>query len=68
MTEEQYRERARERLSDEDNVDDDAVVSMGDDPGAYVQVWLWVPDDDADDGDDECAYWGPGRDNYGSLE
>ena len=23
-------------------VDDNAVVSRGDDPGAYVQAWLWV--------------------------
>lgn len=26
-------------------VDDDAVVSMGDDGGAYVQAWLWVSDE-----------------------
>ena len=29
-------------------MDDDAEVSMGDDPGAYVMVWTWVSDDDAD--------------------
>jgi hypothetical protein len=23
--------------------DDDAIVSEGDDPGAYVQTWCWVP-------------------------
>lgn len=23
-------------------IDDDAVVSFGDDNGAYVQTWLWV--------------------------
>lgn len=28
-------------------VDADAVVSMGDDAGAYVMAWLWVTDDDA---------------------
>ncbi|MGD1032699.1 MAG: hypothetical protein ABSA05_16340 [Opitutaceae bacterium] len=28
-------------------VDDDAVVSMGDDGGAYVQAWLWVSDEAA---------------------
>ena len=24
-------------------VDDNPVVSLGDDDGAYVQAWLWVP-------------------------
>lgn len=24
------------------SVDDDAAVSMGEDDGAYVQVWVWV--------------------------
>ncbi len=28
-------------------VDDGARVSRGDDPGAYVQAWVWVPDDEA---------------------
>ena len=23
-------------------IDDDAVVSYGSDPGAYVQAWVWV--------------------------
>ena len=23
-------------------IDDDAKVSVGDDPGAYVQAWIWV--------------------------
>lgn len=25
-------------------IDDDAVISRGDDPGAYVQAWVWVYD------------------------
>ena len=25
-------------------VDEGATVSMGGDPGAYVQAWLWVSD------------------------
>lgn len=25
-------------------IDDDAVVSPGDDPGAYVMAWVWVYD------------------------
>jgi hypothetical protein len=28
-------------------VDDDAVVSIGGDGGAYVQAWLWVSDEAA---------------------
>lgn len=28
-------------------IDDDADVNMGDDPGAYVMVWRWVSSDDA---------------------
>lgn len=28
-------------------VDVNARVSRGDDPGAYVQAWVWVPDDQA---------------------
>lgn len=28
-------------------VDESPVISKGDDPGAYVQAWLWVSDDDA---------------------
>lgn len=31
-------------------IDDNAVVSRGDDPGAYVQAWVWV---DADPDEDE---------------
>ena len=27
-------------------VDDGAKVSLGDDPGAYVQAWVWVYDFD----------------------
>lgn len=27
--------------------DSDAVVSKGDDPGAYVMCWKWVDDEDA---------------------
>jgi hypothetical protein len=27
-------------------IDDNAEVSLGGDPGAYVQCWIWVPDSD----------------------
>lgn len=41
--------------TDELEVDDDAIISEGDDPGAFVQAWLWVslPDDEEDDEGDE---------------
>lgn len=29
-------------------IDDNAVVSKGDDDGAYVEAWAWVPDDEGD--------------------
>lgn len=29
--------------------DDDAKVSFGDDPGAYVQCWRWITDADVRD-------------------
>jgi hypothetical protein len=38
---------AAERQDGELEVDPDAVVSMGDDPGAYVMSWQWVTDEDA---------------------
>lgn len=28
-------------------IDDNAIVSIGDDPGAYVMAWVWVDQDDA---------------------
>jgi hypothetical protein len=43
-----YREAAFKRSKDgELEVDAGAVVSMGDDPGAYVAAWLWIPKEDA---------------------
>ena len=29
-------------------VDDNAPVSMGEDPGAYVAVWVWIPKESDD--------------------
>jgi len=42
-----YRERAKELYcaDGEIEVDSDACVSRGDDRGAYVEAWVWVPDD-----------------------
>jgi hypothetical protein len=42
----QYREAARSS-DGEIEVDEDAVVSMGDDPGAYVMCWQWVSNEAA---------------------
>lgn len=43
-TDEQLRAKARE-LYDTYGVDinEDAEISTGDDPGAYVAAWVWVP-------------------------
>lgn len=42
-----YRQAAQDQAVDgELEVDDWAVISAGDDDGAYVMVWLWVPDDE----------------------
>ena len=46
----QYRAAAQNNTISQEGkleVDDGAVVSMGDDKGAYVQAWLWVSDEDA---------------------
>ena len=44
----QYRAAAfRQMRCGELEIDDSAVVSKGDDPGAYVMAWLWVSDEDA---------------------
>lgn len=45
-----YRDAAQDRfLGDEGDieVDDEAIVSVGGDNGAYVQAWVWVSDEDA---------------------
>ena len=40
-----FRAHAKERYQREGEieVDDNARVSFGDDNGAYVQAWVWVP-------------------------
>ena len=43
ITDEQYRAAAQDQaVEGEIEVDDNAVVSRGDDAGAYVAAWLWV--------------------------
>ncbi|MBN8644045.1 MAG: hypothetical protein J0L61_02255 [Planctomycetes bacterium] len=53
-----YVEAARREYEREGEIeiDDSAEVSMGDDPGAYVQAWVWVSNDEAgiEDEDNEA--------------
>lgn len=43
-----YFQAAKEHVSEGDlELDDNAVISISDDGGAYVQMWQWVPDEDA---------------------
>lgn len=47
-----YAEAAKEafvtRCDDNDfDIDDCPVVSAGDDPGAYVSIWMWVTNEEA---------------------
>lgn len=64
------RELARQYESEGDlELDDGAVVSEGDDNGAYVQMWKWVPFEatelckDKECGYDECPRHGRGGGN-----
>jgi hypothetical protein len=47
-----YRELAKTQYHREGEIeiDDNAKVSRGDDPGAYVQAWVWIPDPNAKGG------------------
>ena len=47
---EAYRAAATQRWHREGEIeiDSNAVVSKGDDPGAYVAAWVWVPDSAVD--------------------
>lgn len=73
--EDRYREAARQKHKDgELEIDDTPQVAMGDDRGAYVQAWVWVPEDDLapdDDGEDDNEYFEAkapdGADIVGSL-
>lgn len=59
-----YRNEAKNHaVEGELEVDDDAIISWGDDGGAYVQGWIWISDQEAgladvndedDAGDDVC--------------
>ncbi len=47
-----FRARAKEMYQQEGEieVDNDALISRGDDEGAYVEAWVWVPSREEDDG------------------
>lgn len=50
--EDAYRAAARQHHVDgELEIDDNAVVSMGCDHGAYVQAWIWIDDRELDPAD-----------------
>ncbi|AGC36139.1 hypothetical protein B7L88_gp149 [Rhizobium phage RHEph10] len=67
-----YRAYLQTQADDEMEVDDDAVVSPGSDPGAFVQAWIWVRNDEAgvqdEDDEDACrdcgAHYEDGGDGY----
>ncbi len=44
ITDEQYRNAATVQYGEDGSIEIDpgATVSRGDDPGAYVQAWVWV--------------------------
>lgn len=48
MTDEELIEKARDMYhrDGEIEIDNNAMTSRGDDPGAYVQAWVWVPFDE----------------------
>jgi hypothetical protein len=52
-------------------IDDDAIVSIGDDRGAYIQAWVWVYEDALPDGvlpddDEPCIEGHDGPPTYGA--
>jgi len=53
MTDEEYRKKAKEvwaRFGDDLEIDDTARVSKADEePGAFVEAWVWVEDDGDED-------------------
>lgn len=57
-----YRQAGGERFAEEGNieVDTNAVVSFGDDNGAYVQMWGWVPGEDVGEEEEEEDEEDPG--------
>ena len=57
LSDRQYRELATEQYHRDGSVeiDDNAVVSNGDDDGAYVAAWVWVYDSNHESEEDKDA-------------
>lgn len=57
-----YRSYLMTQADDEMEVDEDAIVSPGSDPGAFVHAWIWVTNSDAgvpdEDDEDTCRTCG----------
>lgn len=54
--EDKLRQLAKEKYHQQGELEfeDDALVSIGDDPtGGYVQAWVWVPWEEAQDAQEE---------------
>lgn len=61
MTDARYIEKARDEYQHEGDceIDDNAVISRGSEPGAYVQAWVWVNSDTfEEDSDTEAGQQG----------
>jgi hypothetical protein len=52
-----YIDRARKLYDKEGQleVDPTARVSFGDDPGAYVEAWIWIPDNEPNEDDKDAT-------------
>ena len=69
MTTAEYIQKAKQlyERDGEIEIDADATVSEGDDPGAYVQAWVWVPSGEAETGDEDAGEDGFVMENDGAV-
>ena len=66
-TDEAYRTAAMQYANDDFEVDSDAVVSRGGDPGSWVMSWIWITDEKAGVKSDDASCENCGcTDNNGS--
>ena len=45
--EKRFRDAAKKHATDELEIDDNAKVTMGTEPGAFVEAWIWIPYEEA---------------------